>query len=487
MRTKNELVAFFFVSLCAFPASVFAGGFEAGENTAIANGRGGTGVVSRDDAAAILFNPSMLVEANGVNLTLDVNLLNENLSFQRDPLLTRNGDTTFDEAKNQNGYFPIPFVAVSTDFFTDWIALGLGVFGPHSYGKVCMTEYVDGECVTDLTNGARHMLISSDLIEIFSMGALSMAFHAGEGDLLIGFGGGFVLQQVDLDLVVDQIVPPLGAPYTENPNFQGAFHIRDLSGVQPVFNFGLTYILNEFRIGFSARPGVSWKSTGKFEVDLPESVVDLVSFSSDELELEFDQAGSYRFGIGWFGGQHPYYNRHRFDIEMNVVYEDWSRLEQFLATPKADLLFAGAPFQLSPVVQQKGYQDTVSLRLGGSYAVSNFLTVEAGGFLETAAQRNAVTNADFVSWERYSASAGLTYDITDFLALTLSFSHIASPSRTVKDGKVFQSLPLSQCTGPDYTASQCPKPGLPSGSPQNNGTWSSSFQTIGAGLRVNLQ
>ena len=106
------------------------------------------------------------------------------------------------------------------------------------------------------------------------------------------------------------------------------------------------------------------------------------------------------------------------------------------------------------------------------------------GFIETAAQRNPLTNVDFVSWERYSGSLGFTVHPTDWLDVTASYAYVGSPSRRVTDGQVYNQIPLSQCKAPDYDHDACPAPGTPTGNPQNNGTWSSSFNIFGLGARA---
>ncbi len=478
------------IAILLFPLSLIAGGFEAGEQTSIANGRGGTGVVSKTDASAAYFNPSMLAESEGFNLTLDVNFLNQNLTFQRDPLVTKLGRTEFDEIKNEKSFFPIPFIAASYDFDTDFFAMGFSLFGPHSYGKSCLTEVVDGECITEKDNAARHMLIGNDLLIVFAMLDAAVAFEAPGGTFLIGAGGGIAYQDIkELDLIVDQVSPPRGEPYTENPNFQGRFAIRNATDLVPAYNFGISYISDSgFRIGFSGRPALNWNPRGEFKIQLPDGIKDLVTVSDSEIEIELTQAGSYRLGLGWFGGTHPYDNRkHLYDFEVNFVYEDWGKVDTFKATPNAELVFLETPLSLNPVFQNKSYRDTYSMRLGGSYAVSNFFTILGGGFIETAAQTSAFTNADFVSWERYSGSLGLTYDITDFLNFTVSYTHIFSPDRKVSNGKIFQQVPLSECVGPDYSAPQCTTPGTPPGTSQNEGEWTTSSQVISAGIQVHFQ
>ena len=152
-------------------------------------------------------------------------------------------------------------------------------------------------------------------------------------------------------------------------------------------------------------------------------------------------------GGGWAFGEHPgVQGAPLFDVELNVVWEDWSRLEVFEIAPAGSLIFFGLDdnaLKINPVVQPKGYQDTLAVRLGSSYAIAPFLTLHAGGFFETAAQEPALTNADFVSWDRFSGSLGTTVHATDYLDITLSYAFVGSPARTVENGEVYSQIPLS--------------------------------------------
>lgn len=473
----------------ALPSTALAAGFEVGDNTALATARGGTGVVSKSDPSANYFNPGRLSFADGFQVMLDVNVLDLNLDFQRDPLTTPSGTQEFEPVSNSARPFPVPYAGVSWDLGTEDLTVALTVQGPPAVGRRCMTEVVDGECVVDYENAARGMLVSTNLIQIYFLAGVSYAFDVADGKLSVGLSGGPVYQDSDLSLVIDQVGVSVGPPYTEDPDGQGVFRAQNLRAWRPAFIGGIAWESNDgMRLGASYRPPIQWNATGTLDLELPKAVEGLVELQGDELTLDTAQAGSLRFGWGYATGTHPgFEDRPRFDVEANVIWENWSVVEAFETDPQGKLLLVGSVEQeMNPVVQPKNYQDTFALRLGSTLAAMPWASFHFGGFIETAAQRKPLTNVDFVSWERYSGSLGATVHIAETLDLTLSYAFVASPDRTVRRGNVYNQIPLSRCTYPTYDQDACAEPGTPPGNPQNLGKWSASYNIAGLGLTMKL-
>lgn len=466
-------------------SDAFAAGFEIGENTALANARGGTGVVSKTDPSATYFNPGRLSFAKGTQLLLDSNLVDLNLEFQRDPLVKPSSVQEFEPVRNVRAPFPVPHLATSFAV-GDSLTLGVTVGGPHAYGRRCFSEVVDGECQVDFENAARHMVVDTNLLVVYFLAAAGYGLETSKGTLGFGLAAGPAYMRNSISLVVDQLGSSVGEPYTEDPNSQGVFAAKNLTAWRPVYIGGLAWEgHNGVRAGLSWRPPIHWKAEGTVEIDLPEAIEGLVELKGDGLLLETWQAGSFRLGWGYALGTHPGdENKPLFDVEANVVWENWSVVDAFITEPQASLeLLGGVQEQeLSPVVQPKGYQDAYSLRLGTTYGAATWASIHLGGFIETAAQKKAVTNVDFVSWERYAGSFGITLHPFDWLDFTGSFMWVLSPDRHVQNGEVYSQIPLSRCTYPDYDQEACANPGTPPGNPQNEGTWSNSFLIYGAGL-----
>lgn len=480
-----------FAALCAVlvPTHVYAAGFEVGENTALANARGGTGLVSRTDAAATTLSPGRLAFVNGAQIVLSANLVDLNVTFERDPLALPDGSMReFDPVSNVAPPFPVPYLAATWDLGLENLTVGISASGPHAYGRRCMTELVDGECIIDFENAARHMVVSTELFQVYALASVGYAFEFDAGKLGFGLSGGPAYQDTNVTLVVDQVSTSVGPPFTENPNAQGVFGAKDLRQWKPVFIGGVAWEgADGMRLGAAYRPPIIWNAVGRLDLELPEAIRDFVEVTDDGLTLRAPQAGSLKAGWGYARGEHPGRpDLPAFDVEANVVWENWSVVDAFETAPQGSLLLADVQEQeLAPVVQPKDYRDTFALRIGSSWGAAKFASLHAGAFIETAAQRKAVTNADFVSWERYSGSLGATYHLGEFLDVTVSYAYVHSPPRKVTDGAVYSQVPLSRCTYPDYDQEACAVPGTPPGNPQNEGQWRSNFQI--AGLQLNTR
>lgn len=475
---------------CAGVQSAQAGGFEIPENTTKSVARGGTGAVNKRDPSALYFNPALLPRARGLQVLLNVNLVKLNLEFQRDPLIRHPGtrlekSIAFDPVTNESGFFPAPFFSLSYDFGIENFALGLGLFGPSGYGSRCYGELRDGECNVRIKdeNGAdaaaRYMMVGSDLIEVLGSLGAGYTFALGGGELSVGATGMLTYLDTNFILAVHGIP---GEEKLEDPANDAIFYGNSISDLAMTGTFGLAYDYQGWRAGVSYRLPISWEAEGTVSMT-PARSTGLGDLTDDRLQLATNQAGTLRAGIGYEGGLHPGDPElPRYDIEFNMVWEDWSRLENFKIDPRGNLLLGGAEIDLGTLYQVKNYQDTFSFRLGGSYAINEWLSGHLGGYYETGAQPLEYTNVDFVSWDRFAGGLGVTFRLFDHLDLDLAYQHVFSPDRVVKNGQVHQQVPLADCKGPDYTGEFCTPKGTPPGNPQNNGTWSSSFQTASVGV-----
>jgi long-subunit fatty acid transport protein len=502
--------------LLGLPSSyAHAGGFEIPENTTTALARGGTGVASKRDPSAIYFNPALLSRTKGLQITSDLNLPQLLVRFQRDALVYRTSQgeevrQDFAPVTNQSGPGPVPFLAAAYDFNVPGFGVALGAYGPHAYGNRCYTEVKDGNCVFDSSNGARHMMVSSQLLQIYFSAGVGYETALAGGQMSFGLTLSAAHQLSNFNLVADELFPT-SKPWEEDPENQAPLRVADVSGWAPSGVIGWAYEIETgdsgdecsagtscgrrtMRFGASYRPPIYWESSGTYSLEFPDRIPGSPRLTDNSIGFRTWQAGSLRLGWNYELGAHPGdQERPLFDTEVNFVWEDWSRLEYFELSPGGELELDFTTLQLNPIYQPKGYQDTYSLRLGMSFGVLPWMTIHGGAFLETPAQRNTTTNVDFISWERYAGTLGATTHLTSWLDLSIAYAYVASPARQVDDGSVYNQIPLSGCTGPDYddtytdeetgeTQNLCDAPGVPPGNPQNNGAWSSSFHIASVGL-----
>ncbi len=477
-RLARALLAAASVALVVGPATrAFAGGFEVPENTTKSVARGGTGAVNKRDPSALYFNPALLPRARGAQVLLDANLVNMNLKFQRDPL--QQGQS-FEPVENKAGIFPAPFLTASWDLGTDDFTLAAGVFGPSAYGTRCYGKESDSGCSYDPNSAGRYMMVDSSLLEIYTTVGAGYRFHLGRfGNLSVGLSGMASYLTSDFTLAVHGAI---GEEKKEDPGNDSVFTGKGLSDWAFTGVAGLAYDYHGFRLAASYRPPISWKATGTATMTKAPNA-NLGNLTDNGLTLNTAQAGSLRVGFGMEAGTDPGdADLPRYDVEFNMVWEDWSRVDYFKITPAGDVHIAGDVNQdLSTIYQTKGYQDTYSFRFGGSYAVNSWLIGHLGGYYETGAQTAQYTNLDFVSWNRIAAGAGATFRVYNHLDLDVAYMHVFSPDRHVTDGKIYEQAPLAGCNGPNYSDAGCTDGHLPT-NPQNDGTWSSSFQLASFGV-----
>lgn len=480
------------------PSVAWAGGFEIGENTTQSVAKGGTGVLGKRDPSALYFNPALLPRAKGFQLLLDTNLVDQSVTFERDPLVYRVRNRpdpvsqSFAPVENQSGPFPAPFLAMSWDLGLEDFALGLGVFGPSAYSNQCYGALTDDGCQVDSSNAARQMMVNAQLLQIyFTLGA-GKTFRVGGGELGVGVSLMGAYQDNTFKLVVDEADLP-APPWQEDPESQATFEAQDLRGWRPTGVLGLSWRKNGFGMAASYRPPIHWETQGKVKLDLPAGLAQDAGaiLTDDGVTLRTWQAGSLRVGVGWEQGVHPgFEDRPKFELEANLVWEDWSRVKYFEVETAGDIElteFEGSePIEIGTIQQDKRWKDTYSLRLGGSYGALPWLTAHLGGYMETATQTKAYTNVDFIAWERYGLGLGASFHVSKYLDVELGYMTIFSPSRQVSQGKVYQSIPLSECTGPSYDSDKCETKGTPPGSPQNEGKWSAHHQIGSLGLTLRL-
>jgi long-subunit fatty acid transport protein len=326
------------------------------------------------------------------------------------------------------------------------------------------------------------MLVGSSLLEFFATLGAGYQFELPYGNLSFGLSGAATYLDSDFTLAVHG---SLDQEDYEDPKNDAIFRGTDLSDWALSGTVGLAYELAGFRVAASYRPPFSWDAQGTAEMEAAEST-GFGELTDDGVTLQTAQAGSLRAGFGVEAGQHPGDpDLPLYDLEFNIVWEDWSRVDYFKITPHGQLKVINEELELGTLYQSKGYQDSYSFRLGGSYAINEWLTGHAGGYYETGAQPEQYTNLDFVSWDRLATGLGATFKIYDRFDLDVAYMHVFSPERRVDNGLIYNQVPLSGCKGPDYEGESCgsdAEQGTPPGNPQNSGTWNASYQLASFGI-----
>jgi long-subunit fatty acid transport protein len=448
--------------------------------------RGGAFSARADDPTAGIHNPGALIKGEGLRLTYNHNLIWSFTEFTRSPsqipetagVENYPASSQWNEpSKNQTPFFPLNgLLAVDYDFGLKNWAFGLQVYGPNNTGS---TKY-------DPQGGQRYMLTELDALVAYV--GLSAAY--GTEDYGIGATVQYAtMPKLHYSLVVDGATPGAGlSPYASAYDVVSTIRLSDMFAASAILGAWWRPV-PQFEVALSGRVApVKFHATGDVIVEnvpvesCPEGEKCGAQFDDGQLQVPGSSAAmdltlppTARLGLRY---RHLDGADELFDIELDVVYEGWSVIDEYNLDLEGKIkLYGELPVQ--DITLPKKWRDTVSVRLGGTYAViPSMLEVSLGGYWEQGATPLNYTHLDFLSVDRMGLGTGLTYK-TKRVELTLAYSHVFQDDRTVTEtyGKVLQQRPVSQC--PDGCNEY-------SGVPANAGTFKSSVDFVSVGMQANF-
>lgn len=433
------------------------GGYFAGSKGARVAGRGGAFVVKADDVMASAINPSGLARLDGTAIQAGNRFSYHGQSYTRQPTLDW-GDSgippyvEFDKVDNDKPWMLLdPLVGVTTDFGLDDFGFGFLAYAPP--GVRDQSFPVDG--------GQRYMLVSR-AGEMLNYG-LSAAWKYKD---VFGIGATFqwlYLRSLEVQIVID------GNPYQETANpVDAQFDILSTITVSDPFTpqaivgawFNATPWL-QFAVSGQVIP-TSWKAKGTIDVEalsLDEDIVLVRGEESttpvDDVTMELPLPLTARAGVRFVGLEQ---GKERFDVEFDVVYETWSRVEHLTIDSNdmhAKVMEEDIPIGVIEV--QKQWDNTLGFHLGGDYVVlPELLALRAGTYYETAAAPPAYANVDFPSGEHVGLGLGTSVFAGPVeVALGYELRHQLERGVTEGDGKVYQIAPSGVCKPPYTVETDC--------------------------------
>ncbi len=481
-RARSPRTAAIAAALCTLTASLtaHAGGFYAGVKGARAAGRGGAFTARADDLSAVALNPAGIVKLRSTTLHAGNRFSHNTHTFTRAPTLDWGNSVNgvppyveFDGVENATPFQPLdPILGVSTTLgLSDW-AFAVVAYAPPG---VARQEFpADG--------GQRYMMISRNAIMVHY--DLTAAWRASDS-----FGIGLSLQTVavpelEYSLALDGnagsgvATNPVSSPFDMQATISGSdyFTPQAILGAwykpAPFLEFGLsgqvipTQIEAQSKLeieplGESLRQRAEALGTeiGWFRNDLP---------SDNDVTLTLPLPITARAGVRYIGLSGA---RESFDVEFDVQYESWSRVESFTLNSNglsADLWGTRVPVDVIEV--QKQWQDTISLHLGSDVVLAqDLLTLRGGAYWEAPVADPAYANVDFTSGEQLGGALGASIELGDMeIALVYDYRHQLPVEVTEAAGKVTQEVPGSLCPAPYDDPNLCAEPYLGQRSPTVN-------------------
>jgi long-chain fatty acid transport protein len=432
------------------------GGYFGGQNGARAAGRSGAFAARADDLGAMMFNPAGLANLDGTMVQLANQLSYNAYSYTRAPT------TDYGKVPNSDGSYPtatfttvhnqqpwqtaLPMLGVVSRLgLTNW-TFALAASAPSGIGS---EEYPE--------DGAqRFMLVKREAI-ILSYAASAAWRH---GDV---FGIGATAQWIHVPrLIYSLMVDGTRSPGEINPVSSPVEILTTIHGSDPMT--------------LNAIVGAWFRPTPAFEVAASGQILPakIVAHSTLSLEPRGTGLGTLKTGSGADDVtvtlplpllarvaaryRHLVAGLELFDLELDVEYETWSRVDRF--TVDAHHLrvdYSGDHIFIDQIQIDKQWQDTVAVKLGGDYAaIPGRLTLRAGAFYVTPTAPTAYTSLDFSTAAVRGGSLGASV-LFGQVELSLAYQLRVQPTVNVaeSDGRVYQQVPGSACTSPYTDTDNC--------------------------------
>jgi long-chain fatty acid transport protein len=423
------------------------GGYYDGALGARAAGRGGAFVARADDPTAISVNPAGLANLRGWHLEIGNQFSYNSYAYTR--------ATTLDTGNPMNGVAPSvsfarvtngapaqaadPFIGLTTDFgLSDW-GFGLAAFAPPG---IAQEQF-------PLTGGQNYMMVRRQAIIGEVAASAAWKYH----DL---FGVGVTAEYLMLPSLQYQLM------INGDPNADAASPVSSKYDLLADTK-GADWFAFNARLGAWVRP-TPWLELAASGQIIPTEFVthshltvtaqdpsigtvlltDSRGRKADDVRITLPLPMMARAGaryIGLDGGVE------RWDLELDVEYETWSRVNQFTVdTAGLNAVVAGSPpTPIAPIVVPKHWQNTISVKLGGDVAlVPDRWKLRAGAYYESAVAPAAYSNVDFPGGPQIGGALGGSF-LSGNLELALTYQFRYQPTVTVSeaDARVPQQLPVA--------------------------------------------
>lgn len=470
MRNRNRRARGLGLASCLALAQASAaradGGYFAGSKGAHAAGRAGAATVASNDVMAASFNPAGLARRDGILLQGGNRFSYHASSYQRQP--------TLDWGNTDDGVPPyVEFAEVHND--APWqlvepllgVAVNLGrvtpAAGDFSAGLTVFAPAGVGKLQFPLGGGQRYMMVSREAQIVTTAGTL--AWRLSE-NLALGVSVHWLyLRKLDYELVIDARTM-LGANPVDSPT-----DVRSrVSGSDP---FALNTVLGAwYRPARFLEVGVSgqviptaFETKSRLEIEGLSPEFGDISLTRDgepahDVSVELPLPLSARAGVRYL---HPKASRPLFDVELDVVYETWSRVERFaMDTRGLSAEWREQSIDLGAIDIEKHWQNTWGVHLGGDYHVLHRdagdpgLSVRGGLYYESAVAERAYSHVDFAAAGQLGAALGASLYL-GALELALAYEQRRQPRVTIHepDARVYQEVPQNPCAAPYDSDRMC--------------------------------
>jgi long-chain fatty acid transport protein len=407
--------------LVLFAPAASAGGYFYSDSGIVATGRGGAFVAGADNQFAQYYNPAGLIRVEDPTVNVGWSGVQQGVTFRR----AKPDGGFYAPVENEAGPFDVPEIGFVTPL-GDRVALAVGFYSPFAPSSLYPEE------------GPQRYSIKDTLIYQFSIGP-SAAFRVHEM-LTLGVGLQWTYLQVGetVDVTVSGIDDPAG---------DIAVEARVDDPFTPNANAGLLFEPHQaISFGFAAQPPTVFSARGTGSLDFTGSALEPLLTQSRYVDEDVALA----LGIPWVlrGGVavRPLPERDLLEVEVAVVWQDWSSLDDLVISDIDVRVESDSPFvpedqrQVDDTIAlPAGLKDTVSLRLGAESRLNELLEVRAGGFWESAALAEDEVSVTLVDTPKVQLGGGASVHLLDDrLKLDAAFAWLFFESLRIRDSTVTQ-------------------------------------------------
>ncbi len=443
------------IVLWSVPAA--AAGFFLPTRGVEATGRGGAKVAPHQaDLDAIWHNPAGLTGLGGFQLQVDAALVGIRAEHHRAPRQMDDGSTrTYEPVQNQASPSAIPQVVVGGRTPIADITWAFGAYSPYAgtgrYPLDGAQRYVLVDNVGSAM-GYLHAAVGWQATDRLALGAGIQNFM---GEMrIVAVGSGYTgmygdPEDEDLDLLG---VATIGSYFNLTANMGATFRVHDR--LQTGLSVQLRHRIHD--------------PEATLETRFPDHPsYDNAETTSDEIDIALPFPFYVRTGLRYIGD--------RFDAEFALVYQHWSVVDEYVATPD-EVEITGVPavesVPVAPLVIPQEFRNTISAHLGGEFSLSEPVDLRAGYVFERGAVPDHRYSVMTLDPDKHQLSVGGSYHFgagQRGLTLDLSTAFIVMPSKQITNSEVRQVNPSS----PDGDHSIV----------VGNGTYDHSGFIVGLGIR----
>lgn len=455
---RRALPALISLAIASAALSARAAGYYSGVQGARAAGRAGAFTAKADDLSAVIFNPAGLSHLDENLVQLGNRFSYNVMAFTRAP--------TLDWPNEEDGVAPLHrFGKVHNQEPLQLLNPLLGVASKlgqrdWTFALVAYSPAGASHLAFPLDGGQRYLMVERKAI-ILNYSA-SAAYQYRES-----FGVGVSLQWIAVprlrySLVIDaNPFPKQSSPVAAALDMHATTTGSDPFTLNAVV--GAWYRpLPSLELGISGQVIPSQIETNsKLTIDpvRPEVAGEVVlrrgSELANDVRVTLPLPITARAGVRYRKLEGA---RERFDVELDVAYETWSRVKRFsLDGNGIQASFQGGMLDIGTIEIEKQWQDTVSVSLGGDYAVvPDLCTVRAGLFYDRAVAKPAYASVDFVSGQQLGGALGASFHFSK-LELALAYEYRVQPAFRVAEGDArgYQEVPGSRCQAPFTDPDNC--------------------------------